>query len=353
MSQPSFSPIRNQLAEHLREEISRGRWTGTIPGRNALAAELGMNRKTVESALNILGKEGLLVSEGPGRRRRIVLPKGGLEAPPLRVAILRHGSTEGSDYHVRLRQLLSDAGHEVRMPRNTSTPLSMGEGRLARLVEKASADAWVVLGGSREVLEWFAKRPEPVFALFGARRGLPIAGGGPDHVPAMLAAVRRLVSLGHRRMVLLVRDTHRGIPLGKFSQSFLDELETQGIATSRYNLPEWQETPEGVRRCLDSLFKTTPPSALIIDEPFLFAAVQHYLARRGIHAPDQVSLVCIDPDPTFEWFHPSVAHLAWDQDQVLRRVKRWTHKVASGKDDRAQSFTKARFVDGGTVGAVP
>ncbi len=351
MSRPNFSPIRTQLADHLREEISRGRWTGTMPGRDGLAAELGINRKTVEAALKLLEKEGLLVSQGPGRRRRIVLPKGGLEAPPLRVAILRYGTSEGSDYRARLRQLLSDGGHEVLLPGQSFLKPRMGSSRLAQVVQETAADAWVVMAGSREELEWFAERPEPVFALFGTRRGLPMAGAGPDHVPAMLTAVRRVVSLGHRRIVLLVREAHRIPPLGKFTQCFLDELEAQGIATSRYNLPEWQESPEGLRQCLDSLFQTTPPSALIIDEPFLFAAAQQHLARRGLHAPDQVSLVCIGPDPTFDWFHPSVAHLAWDQDQVLKRVLRWTNDVASGKDDRRQSFTKARFVDGGTVGA--
>ncbi|MGB1130802.1 MAG: substrate-binding domain-containing protein [Haloferula sp.] len=348
MSQPSFSPIRNQLADHLRQEISRGRWKGTIPGRNALAADLGMNRKTVESALKILGDEGLLVSQGRGRRRRIVLPKGGLEAPPLRVAILRDTS-EGRNYDDRLHHYLSQDGHEILKPRQ----VRMGVPRLGRLVDETAADAWVVLAGPREVLEWFAERSAPTFALFGARRGLPIAGAGPDHVPAMLAAVRRLVSLGHHRIVLLVREPHRVPPLLKFTQCFLDELGAQGISTSRYNLPSWKETPEGLKHCLDSLFKTTPPTALIVDEAFLFAAVQQYLARRGILAPDHISLVCIDPDPTFDWLRPSVAHLSWNQDQILKRAQRWVNSVASGKDDRAQSFTKARFVDGGTVGAVP
>ena len=35
---------------------------------------------------------------------------------------------------------------------------------------------------------------------------------------------------------------------------------------------------------------------------------------------------------------------------VVRRIVGWTNNVASGKDDRRQSFTKAEFVEGGTVG---
>ncbi len=40
----------------------------------------------------------------------------------------------------------------------------------------------------------------------------------------MLTAVRRLVSLGHKPIALLVRGTHRNPPLGKFAQSFLHAL---------------------------------------------------------------------------------------------------------------------------------
>ena len=41
-------------------------------------------------------------------------------------------------------------------------------------------DAWVIIAGSREVLEWFVEQQIPAFALFGRRDGLPIAGVGPD-----------------------------------------------------------------------------------------------------------------------------------------------------------------------------
>jgi len=31
----------------------------------------------------------------------------------------------------------------------------------------------------------------------------------------------------------------------------------------------------------------------------------------------------------------------------------WADNVAHGKDDRRQTFTKAEFIEGGTVGPVP
>ncbi|MCX6872977.1 MAG: hypothetical protein NTW21_04100 [Verrucomicrobia bacterium] len=124
------------------------------------------------------------------------------------------------------------------------------------------------------------------------------------------------------------------------------------VRTGPYNLPDWENSREGFHRLLDKLYRVTPPSVLILDEAYLFAAAQQYLARRGILAPQHVSLLCTFPDPTFAWCQPTVAHIRYDLRPVLRRVARWADNVARGKDDRRQSFTKAEFVDGGTVGPV-
>ena len=66
MAKPHFQSIAEQVAEHLREELIRGRWIGEIPGKNQLAEELEINCKTVVIALNQLESEGLLVGHLSG-----------------------------------------------------------------------------------------------------------------------------------------------------------------------------------------------------------------------------------------------------------------------------------------------
>ena len=60
----------DQVVVHLREELIRGTWSGTHPGGDRLAKELGIGRNTVEVALQQLEKEGcipLLRLLGQGR----------------------------------------------------------------------------------------------------------------------------------------------------------------------------------------------------------------------------------------------------------------------------------------------
>jgi DNA-binding LacI/PurR family transcriptional regulator len=178
-----------------------------------------------------------------------------------------------------------------------------------------------------------------------------IAGAGPDKVPAMREVVRRLCALGHRRMVLFVRGERRKPQPGAMERAFLEELDARGISTGAYHLPDWEETAEGFLRCLDGLFRSTPPTALVFDEVFLFAAAQQHLAQRGMLAPRDVSLVCCDPpDASLSWVRPVAAHMRWDNRRLVRRISQWVANVSRGRKDLRQTDIAAEFIEGGTIG---
>jgi DNA-binding LacI/PurR family transcriptional regulator len=342
-----------QVAVQLRAEILRGRWQGMMPGGARLAEEMLVGRKLVEGALRQLESEGLLMSGGRRCRRRIVLPAGEVQARGLRVALLLYEKSDRKlDYVVDLQHKLLEAGHATVVSGTTLTGLGMDVGRVARLVKDTKADAWVVLAGSREVLEWFAGQPVPTFALFGRGRHLMLAGTGPDKLPALRAIVARLAGLGHRRMVMLAREERRKPQPGLFEQAFLNELEAHGISPGPYHLPDWENSRKGFHRCLDSLFRYSPPTALLISQAPLFVAAQQHLAGRGIVAPRQVSMICHDPDPAFAWCEPAISHIRWDPDPMVRRIVRWADNVARGKADRRMTRIAAEFVEGGTIGPV-
>jgi DNA-binding LacI/PurR family transcriptional regulator len=267
--------------------------------------------------------------------------------------LLYERNDEKLDYIVDLQHRLLEAGHVTKIPSKALRDLKMNLDRINRLVRSVEADAWVIQSGSSELLQWFAGQATPAFALAGRRRGVDIAGTGPDKIPAGQTAVRRLIELGHRRIVMLSREERRKPLPGLMERAVLNELETVGIATGPYNLPDWEDSPEGLCRRLGSLFHHTPPTALIIDQVLLYLAVERRLARLGLLAPEAVSLVCLDPSPVFQWFRPSVSHIAWDSRPMINRIVKWAENVARGRDDRRQTFTKAEFIEGGTIGPAP
>lgn len=348
---PRFMTITEQVAEHLRNELLGGQWSDGMPGQKRLSKQLGVSGQTVELALQALEKEGLLVGQGNGRRRRIELPQSAIRNRALRVKILLYERTDRkADYLVELFHRLQEAGHDAGFAIKTMRDLGMNLKRIARFVEATEANAWVVLAGPRDVLKWFAVQPTPAFALFGRLLTVPIAGTGPHKSDAMALAVRRLSELGHRRIVMLTREERRKPEPGRVERVFLEELQRQGIATGPYNLPDWEDNPAGLQHCLSSLFRHTPPTALIVSTLELYAAAQQFLGHRGIRVPQDVSMICSDPHPAIAWCDPTFSHIAYDSSAWERNIMRWLNHVARGKDDRRQIFTKAEFIDGGTVG---
>jgi DNA-binding LacI/PurR family transcriptional regulator len=209
--------------------------------------------------------------------------------------------------------------------------------RVARYVRQNPADAWVVSAASREILEWFSGQATPALAMYGRSGGLPIAAAYTIMIPGQTAALRRLIDLGHRRIVMLAREERRKPSLSRPEQAFIDELKAAGIPTGDYNLPDWEESREGLGRRLDGLFQYSPPTALVFQEAPIFIAARSHLADRGIVAPRDVSLVVADRDPSFAWCDPIVSHIRWDYRPVVGRVVRWARNVAGGKDDRRQA----------------
>jgi DNA-binding LacI/PurR family transcriptional regulator len=312
-----------------------------------------VNHNTIAAALHLLEAEGLLVAEGSGRPRRIVLPAEVTGTPGLRVAILPYGQADkSSDYMMQLTHLLEKAGHKAFFAKKTLNELGMRLPRVARLVEETHADAWVICAGSTGVLTWFANQPLPAFAMFGRRRQLRIAGAGPDKPPAFAEIVRRLIELGHRRIVLLAHRERRLPAPGECEHAFLAELTAHGIETNGFHLPDWDDGAEGFHRMLGSLFSLTPPTAIISETMDLYLGTQQFLMHRGIRVPNDVSLVITDAGIEFDWCRPTVACIRWDSGPLVQRILHWVTNVARGKDDRRQTSIKAKFVEGGTIGPV-
>lgn len=341
-----------QVAEHLRNELFRGSWVGHMPGSDGLSKALGVGHNTIEAALAILEKEGLLVPQGTGRRRMIALPADAA-APALRIAFLEYDPPARKEgIIVDTLHSLADHGHSVHFTDKTLVELDMNVRRIARMVAKTEADAWIVGAGPRKVLEWFAAEKPRVFSIFGAPHDLPVAAVVPDQM-AVLTGFRRLLGLGHRRIVFLVFRGRRRQNPGPLWRTVFEELESHGIKTGPYTMPEWEDTPQGFQRLLESLFAHTPPTALVVEEPPHFFAALQYCGKRGIRVPGDISLVCLQESPEFAYCEPSVAHCRWDRGSVVRRIVRWADKVARGKEDRRLSVTKAEFAEGGTIAPVP
>jgi len=309
-----------QLVQYLETQILSGELTGSLPGAKALSRELGVNHKTVDVAFKVLEFRGHVRSQGSGKSRSI-MPTSNTPNRALRVNILL-GDPDDAKHHymIEIRDKLVQRGHHAVFSDKTLAEMNMNLPRIQKLTERHPADAWIVQAADREVLEWFSQQPFHAFGLFGRFQTIPMSGAGTMKRSAVEDALRQLHALGHRRIVMIVQEEQIMPNPGPIPRRFLEVLNELGIPSGGYNLPYWQKGADSFRQCLDSLFQHTPPTALFIPEASLFVAAQQHLARKGIVAPEGVSMICHDPSPAFNWCHPEISHISYDLQPCIRRV---------------------------------
>ncbi len=338
--------VAEQVASHLREGLQQEKWIKVMPGRDRLARELGVHGSTVERALGQLEKEGLLKSGGPGKRRKIVAEK--IAPRATRVVILLYEPEDVLDNRIaEIQQHLHAAGHRPSLASKAKSELKHDPKRIMAMMKTHPAEAWIVLAADRPVLQILSETSTPTFALFGNMSNLRIAGTGARKIEALRDCIDHLYKKGCRRIVMLMRGGGHTTGLNMTERVFFEELEKHHLSQSSYNLPEWDNTPDGLHHCLEELFKVTPPNAIIFDDWILSHAIQNFLSHRRGLAFRQVECVSTDYHPSFKWCQPAVPHFYWDHTKVVRRVVQWVDHVAQGKEDRKVKLIEAKFIPGG------
>jgi DNA-binding LacI/PurR family transcriptional regulator len=254
----------------------------------------------------------------------------------------------------QIRHGIEVSGNVCVFTRKTQAELRDDPTRIARLVQETRASAWLLVSASLAVVKWFEAQSFPVLAWGGRVAGTSISSCAVDIAPALRQAIRELGRLGHKRVVMIGPAMWRHPCLGTgFVRAFLDELSALGVRWSEYNLPDWEETPEGLKNLLESLFRVTPPQALIVDHASRLPAILGILARRGLRVPKDISLACIHQDASLSWCDPPIAHMCYDDTLPIRYILKWVQMTVTGKVERKHFNFPAEFDPAGSIGLVP
>ena len=326
---PSLPPRANrvlQAVDMLKDEIMSGSLKGGLPGERELARRLRVSRITLKGALEILEKEKWLTPSEPRKRRRILKKaKGGVSdahgcrgktvvtlAP---LDLFEMPSTVRLQ-HSKIGAYLSGSGVSFKHRTLDVTHLKRPGHRLQEFVMQNPADLYLLLLATKEVQQWFSETNTPCIVLGSAWPQFGLSSSDWDQRALGFHLGSMLTRRGHHQIGIIFPDPPKyGMEL------FLEGLKGSSPDLNIQLSPQ-DFDPDSIKKGLVSLLQdpSSRPTVILLPRVFYVMAAVTVLPSLGVRIPEDVSLLCLVYDDSFQFFHPSVAGYQVDTGEQAKVV---------------------------------
>lgn len=227
---------------------------------------------------------------------------------------------------------------------------------LPRWLEEISgqrrASLWLLCSVAKEIQAWFERRGRPALILGSRHAGIHLPDLDADYQAVCRHAAQTLLRFGHRRIVLLTVDSGLAGDLAS-EKGFQEAFSRITESAAKGRIVHHKGNAARLGRLLAHLFGgAKPPTAMIVTYPCYMMTVMGYLARMGIKIPQDVSLICRDHDPFFEFLVPSPSCYHLDFDRFARRAAQLAIQIEQGYSlPAAPMRILPQFIPGETIAA--
>lgn len=301
-----------QTVRAIRGAVRKGEIGPVLPGEPRLAEWIGVSRRTLRGALDILAREGVLSPAARGRRREV------LATTPARPEDARGGTVgfflpepfdslgSGVRNFLRdLRKLLEGDGATHFCHHLESRELTPPPRKLEALFAEQQADIWFLLQPSIETAGFLRRSGRAAVVCGGPASDAGFSYCAYDGSATLRHAVGVLARAGHTRIMAPFCFPN---PLG--AETIREEFAKRGMGFRQsLHAPFWNNDPEILRELLRTrLAAADRPTALVLTGMTAFIVLYSTLLERGLSIPRDISVVSADSDPMLAYFRPRLTH---------------------------------------------
>lgn len=357
---PKRISLAEQAAGSIRKAIDDGIWKVSLPSERRLSDIFKVSRPTIRSAIFLLAKEGLLTI-ATSRRTRLIAHNGGESASqPSLVCIVTPVQQPRWTEHMyqaytEMRARLAGHGFITETLLCDASQPAVSQRKIEAYVQKNQVRCFVLLSVPYEMQRWFASRGMPALVVGSCGPAVRLPSFEINNLSTGRHAAGTFVRLGHRRLALLVPDSRRGGDLA-CEQGF----RAGGARSGRRDAAEvvvlrHKDTTSSVLAQLGRAFESaTPPTAFLVTIARHAYSLLYFLQRRGLHVPEDVSIISADPDPNFQLVSPTFSHYAFEGDAYSTRLVRLVLKLLrEGSLPFRAKLIEQKYIPGETVAAAP
>jgi LacI family transcriptional regulator len=360
-----FRSLPIQVAEHITQEITKGRWVEWLPGERVLAEILQVSRRTLSAAIILLNKENIVRSE-KGRGNRIIKRmqpmcpemhagyKVGLLIPdPL--GLMRPGTALWVN---DLRSKLSEEGGVLTTFHGAKYFSKHPARALGRLVECNPQSCWVIARSSLETQRWFAEQKVPCVLAGTSHPEVNLPDIDTDHWALCFHAANTILGKGHRKVVLLLTESPRYMASEQDAEAgFLEAFKQRSPDGAEPIIVYHKRGPNSLLRVLKQLFSIPPfPTAIITTHGMDYLTVISFMAQRRLYIPSQVSVISRNDDTFLDALVPTPTRYRYGSDSQFYAGKLYkiiTHIIGNTPLPQRHVRIEPKFIKGESVANAP
>lgn len=347
-----------QVADALRAEVLRGAWFRWLPTERELCQSLHVSRNTCRSALRALYREGMLEAvhargirikrrrncpTRPALRRDrsigLVVPDNICRLEPRNSLLIEEIQAELYDMQVRLQLHINPACY-----RHNPGPA------LEKLVKRNRHDCWILMQSQRPLQRWFGQRKLRCLVTGSNYSDIKLPSIDYDYRAICRHAAGTLLSLGHRRLVLLNRSLRAAGDL-ESETGFFEGVRNSSYERVEARLAYHDDNLKSVSNVIKNLILCRrPPTGIVIANSFSYLSVLTVILRSGLRVPDDISLISRDDDPFLTHVDPEPARYLFDSSSLAHKT---IHMMRSLLDQGVAKHESVRvvprFITGGSM----
>ena len=173
-----------------------------------------------------------------------------------------------------------------------------------------------------------------------------------DDTAGIEAAVDHLISLGHRRILHIGGGDAPGT--AERAAGFIARMTHHGLANQARVVAGGPTESDGVRAITDALDTANGerPTGIVAFNDRCAIGVLDVLLRRGIHAPDHISVIGYDDSRLSRLAHISLSTVAQDAEQIAEQVVAQAARQIAGESP-AEIVLTPQLTPRATTGPVP
>ncbi len=229
------------------------------------------------------------------------------------------------------------------------------KGSMRRAIENAAVDGFITLGLEEFKATMMVLRQRGVpFVTVDSDPIEGIAAVNVDDVGGARAAMRHVLAAGHREIVIVAirsgakgnyKEYHGTLKLRM--NGYLEALEEYGLALDhrKIRLIECVNTENGGRECFDLLLKPRRRSTAVVAMSDIIAiGIMAEACDRGLHLPQDLSVVGFDDIPLAKLFNPPLTTIAQPLTDKGRLAAELLLKCIAGQGEPTRHMLQTSLV---------